>query len=1225
MRERQLKRDKTSCVSVAGLVTMTSSENIEAVLNAADAGGIDPSGLAFIVTDNRIRVWKQEIFSLSEEIIQDLTPVIELEHPSDPADFAHHEQSGNDKSMTRSVALAPHAHSYAGGGSHRRMESIYNGMGLYWSSPNGSICYWNDISESQRPCDVSVSLPLRENEIITYVTLHDTPGATNAGSILVGTSMRRTFHVWKNARPLELQARLLLSDELKESNATATSSQGGLLSGMYSYMFTPSKPKRHVGYVTNDAENGDSEKQGKASIVGIYHFSSSQQMQLFSPTKRMKHTHPGNRDPSKSKPRIYTIADNGLVDVWTSQFDPNEGAYTGNHVGCTDISNAIKVSMGENLISATVLCADMDIGANAASIVACLKASVSDENGMISSRYYLSHIPIDVETGQVQSESCTSEWLTCYANHAISSSSNPLVCAGIECTVEDSGITGDDSSTVVYCAFHQMKPGGHLPVYVSSVRFASDGSGTAIIDIDMPTDISPHIVPGCLQHDSATNGCNIICTSGCVTNARAIFPKIAAKSTSSSRSLNAVDKGMVDVLVGHLYSAFHTHLRKNESLYGGLTPWSPRLDRGSSPFSKRADLHLLPPSIANADVETLSMAVIAVSAQLADQPVSPSDSTIGDYRVIEEKVSLHKKFIKYLIHVGVYKRVNFKGRLVLRDHGEMMYAIGGLFEGWNNILESDSREQNLHEALDEYDADHREELLLFGDLLKGLAKKVTAFPEKFLAFQQELLSTLSDNGVPTSNWAVFVLLLIHYKAIHFALTYRCDHSDKLYDIPDLEEVSLYHENEISPWTSGLSTLASFNHSLNALQVAVSADEDRQRIYEQMQEKIGVFVKNLATSWLDGYFAIHPSARNEGDYDLAKELSYTLLSAFCPPTEESNIAFELSLAHAYFFGVVETCHQHSRFGRYDAKHNLESLVSDPPDSLAHSVDHSTGLSFQKYVLRWHTDREMFGTVLKLGINCQDVLSVYMEEDERLAHMRWIQDVRSSNFTKASTGLIGLSSDGIAALGEKPGHQSLDSRQLVMSLAKLSALASPNSLQSNHVQTIAQENLDLCDAQEILASMVDSEVASHRPMDANELMSLAIHTAQSANDDDVKFRASLAGLSIAKTMNTDGSISNTTREANIAKVWAVSINADADIFSELIDQWELLSDGDKVSRLEGTVFYNVANKYYADPTVQKNDDVGFAKAQNEVIRLVKLEKEGLDKISSAVLSLCRVHPQ
>jgi hypothetical protein len=270
--------------------------------------------------------------------------------------------------------------------------------------------------------------------------------------------------------------------------------------------------------------------------------------------------------------------------------------------------------------------------------------------------------------------------------------------------------------------------------------------------------------------------------------------------------------------------------------------------------------------------------------------------------------------------------------------------------------------------------------------------------------------------------------------------------------------------------------------------------------------------------------------------------------------------------------------------------------------------------------------MFGTVLQLGKHCQNVLSEYIEEDERLAHLRWIQNVRCGQFTKASSGLMSLSSDGIASFGEKSGKQSLEGRKLVLSLAKLGAMASEdNSLQVQNIRTFAQESLDLCTAQEILGDMVDSYDVSDRIMDARSLMKLALELADSLDDKDEKYRACLAGLSIAKSMNSDSSIDTSSRHAHVAKVWALSINVDTESWLELLEQWNLLSDNDKITKLEDTVFYNVARKYYSDADVSKRDEVGFTVVQSEVLRLLAINQRDLSELLTAAIRICRASTQ
>ena len=1207
MRNRQLLRTKTACVSVAGLVSISANEEIEQILNSAHSGGIDSSGLAFIVADNNIRIWKQDVYSLSEEILQDQSPIVELTHASDTQidiDFENsitRDHAGTRYDSAKRVVLAPSNSGTSYANSQRRNEIIHSGISLYWASLNGSICYWDDISESGRDYDLSISLPLEEGEFVTCVTRHDAAVAVIAGSILVGTSKKRTFFVWKTARPMELHSKLIFTDEVQDTNDDTDSAQGGLLSGMYTRIFTPAKPRKSSRVPYNADDNGAPSQSSKPSIVGMFDVSVTEQMELFSPSKRMKHVHP-NRDAMASKSFVCTVADDGCIDIWTCNFDLKEEAFRGNRLSSANVCSSLDLSSDEQLQNAKVLRADIDIGAEA-SIVLCIRASVKGDNGPNTSRFYLVHHPIDLQTGDVGKGS--SIWLNRYANSAISSNSNPLICSGLVTSTEE---LDGESSTVAYCVFHQERRNGydsHLPVTVSAVQFAPNGTNT-VLDIDLPTDIAPHLVAGAVQYDNTTDGCNAMCTTGCVTNIRAIFPTVEMGELAN-RAPSSVDKGMVDVLVSHIYSAFQTHERKKDSQF--KAPMSPLLRIGNSPNFKRAESFLLPPSITHANAETLSEAIVAVSEQLVDESIA---SSIPAMNVIEDKLQMHQGFIKYLTQAGIYKRVNFRGRVALRDHGEMMYCIGGLLNSWNTILELETRDQSLHNAL-ESDVDvHREELRLFSEIVRGLEKNITKFPENFLLFQEKLLSAFSENGIPSSNWVVFALLTVHCEAIECAINYRSEASETLYDISDKEGAMLYHRNGVGPWTSSQNASLTFEQSLKALQLITTGSSNSSQVFLQMKEKVGEFVECLTKHWLEGYSFVSPSARSEDKYDTAKSLSYVLLTAFCPPSPESDddIAFTMSLAHAYFFGVTELCNQYANIGRYDENYDLIAIMSDPPPSLQNIVDSGSGLAFQKYVLRWHADRNMYGSVLLLGKYCHNILSEYMEEDERLDHLRWVQNVRSDKFAKASTGLLGLSS-GIANVDGKIGDQSLESRKLVMSLAKLSALASKDDMESKKAETIANENLELFKAQDNLADILDDEDVRTRIMGANELMTIATTAAQSNVDTNDKFRACLAALSIAKAMKSDDSVNDSSRELDIAKIWAVSINIDVQIWLELLDQWDLLSDDDKVSRLENTVFYHIASQYYSD------NEVGFALVQKEVVRLLAIDQVGfMDLLKTAV---------
>ena len=1236
MRDRQLLRSKTACASVAGLLP-SAFGNRPDLIASSHLGGIDSaSGLAYIVTSSNdivedsspsatIYIWKQDIVSLSEDIApSDDAPILEFTHPHgwDNGNKSNNDNDSDNGKTKKMVVLTP---SFSGSNytssssSQKRNDNAYSGMSLYWASPDGNICYWNDISESGRGCDVSTSLPLEDGESITFIAFHE---ATGAGSILAGTSMKRTFHVWKNTRPLELQARLLLSDDLKGGgggqDGDGEASQG-ILGGLYSKIFTPSKPKR------SRVDDGMVSLKAKPSIVGVFNYAISKQM--FSPTKRSKHYHPNRDSPSF----IYTVASDGSVDTWTLKFDTEEGIYLARHIGIINVSSSIvlELNSGESLKEAIIVDADIDTRSDSASIVACVKATVSGAaEGKHICRYYMVHLPIDVESGLVKAGE--SIWLSRYAYDAISSRSNPVVCAGLVTAFEQ--VEGE-YYPVVYSVFQHMYNGGHLPVTVSAVRFAannssSGSSSSSFVDIDLDPQVVPHIPAGALQHDSATDGCNIMCTTACIINVRATFPVITGTSTRQPTTPSKVNEEMVDVIAGHLFSAFQTHLRKQES-QNNVLPMSPRMERNNrSPYSKTS-YSFLPPSIMSANSVTLSCAVVAVSTQLVDQASSSSDTTaIAALDVISAKVQMHQSFIQYLVHAGIYKRVTFQGRLSLRDRGEMMHAIGGLLNSWNVILEAESRSQSFHEALNQ-EGDHKDDILLFGESLKGIEQTVTLFPVSLLSLQKKVIpGTMNgEASSSTSTWLLFILIKIHCESIQNVIMHRNEQSEKLYDISHSEDTSasVYHENGASPWTSSEDALFNVEYTLQSLQIAAAENKNATEILQQMKEVLGEPVEQLVSNMLEGHKDIPSSKRNEAKYDNAKNLSYVLLTAFC----STEVAFELSLAHAHFLGVVELCHENSKHGKYNPNFDLIPLIDDSHSekkAFTDSIDLESGLSFQKYVFRWHADQGLFGTLLQLGKHCQSVLSEYMEEDERLSHLRWIQNVKTGHFSKAATGLMSLSSEGLVAFKDKSGKKSLQNRQLVLSLARLSAMTSQeNSAQLKNVQTMAEENLDLYTAQESLADMVDSYDVCSRVMAPDTLMDVAMDLIKSTKNTEDKVRAALAGLTIAKAMSSISSVDNSTRQSHIAKVWASAIDIEMQRWLDILEQWSLLSDNDRASRVGNTVFYNMAAQYYSEPLAKKNDEAGFTIVQEEVLRLLEIHQDGFSQMLSSTLSYCGVSPQ
>lgn len=1178
MRDRQLHRSKTASVSVVGLLPSCIGNQTD-LIKAAYYGG-SQSGIAYLVgpssldghsdkSSANIIIWKQNIATLSEEIApSDEAPVIEFQHPNGMAGF-----EGDLNELKNMVAIAKSSSvSYAS--AQKRNDNVYNSFSLYWASPDGHICYWNDISESHRECDIITSLPMENDEFVTYISYNDT--LNGSGSILVGTSMNRTFHVVKNTRPLELQSRLLLSDDFKYSNIDGETSSQGLLGGLYS-MFTPSKPKKSLSTKSSD-ENLPS-KSGK--IVGLFQHSLSSQ--LFSPSKRAKHHHPHQ----KSQNFIYSVTDDGSIAMWGLDFNSQDGFYSGRFVDVSNISSVVRLELNgdEVLNDVSVTNVDIDSAGQSASISACVKANVSNRSGKNTSRYYIVNYDINEENGHLQYEKCT--WLSRYAHEGISSRSNPIRCAGLVTAIED---IGGQWCTVVYAAFQQMHSNGPLPVTVSAVRFAA-GVPTSTVDIDMNPDVIPDTVTGTLQHDRATDGRNLISSTATVSNVRAVFPSLRASIPSTSLSSN-VDESVVETVASHLLSSFKSHQRSSDSYYN--LPMSPNVGRATSPYSKRLD-SLLPPSIAEADGLTLSRAVVLVSKQLVDEP----RSALSAIETIQEKCEIHQDFLKYLFHTGVYKRILFFGRVSLRDHGEEIFAIGNLLNTWEQLVNSNNGDIVIDEALA---GNFAEEIIIIGDALQNIEQTVTLLPSKFTSTFESILSDASTRGLD-STWCLLVLMKLLRDATYNSLQYREDQSEKSYDLLDSDSSASYHEQNFSPWSSDNDYLTMIESALGALYRAVSEEESSKETLSRGRQFIGEIVADLSSALLQGYKDKPTSTRDEAKYDTSKNLCYCLANAFCPV----ETVFKISASHHHFSGMVEICYENCRHGEFDESFNLPRLLEESCDDtteLHRAVDYETGLNFAKFTLQWYTEKSLIGTALKLGKYCESDLSEYIEQDERLSNYRWIQHSNSNQFLKASKGLMSLTSKGLNII-DNSNIQTLQSRQLVLSLAKLGAMASDGSLEKQNITMSCDENLDLCIAQETLVELSESDESMDKIMDMGSLLSLSTSLLRSCKNVEDKVRAAVAGLLVARCIENR-------KKSSISSIWAEVIDVEAQRWRDLVEQWHLLSDTERVQKVESTIFCRVASVYHVNPEKKGSDVASFNNVRDEVFRLLSVEDEKLAEI-------------
>ena len=510
---------------------------------------------------------------------------------------------------------------------------------------------------------------------------------------------------------------------------------------------------------------------------------------------------------------------------------------------------------------------------------------------------------------------------------------------------------------------------------------------------------------------------------------------------------NTTSEEMVDILTSHLINAFDNYEQRQHVVE-----------------NLELTLHQ---SIVASDTATLSFAVSAASDHLTNKRIGSESSssslprssavfsaasfTASALQTIDLKMKQHKSFVDFLVHAGVYKRVDLRGRMKVRDHGEMIYAIGVLLTLWQDELEDIRQKEDVGDGSYQSSMIDDEKILEVSQKLRSIDDTVTDFPN-FLFVLIRSFGFKEDRYVEKEvPWPLFQICQLISGAIEGAISFRNEQSVMIYDLkPDSDEVgwgqqtSRSFEGGCFPWTSRSKILSVLPQVL--------------RVYDEGNfEKSGVIIRSLGRILLDGYRDITPKLRDEMEYHEAKGLVVSLARKFCPsasgnPTDD--LAFQLSVQYGYFAGIVESCQNNiSSDGSFSDEYDLRSIlqictstsstnnsIDDPYYALSQIQDQETGLSFAKFVFRWFTDRNMVGRVLTLGKACPSILSEYMQEDARLSGYRWIQCIDNGQYKDASSCLKNLVSEGTSILCENvDSGPSIEDRRLVSSLVKLSSLA------------------------------------------------------------------------------------------------------------------------------------------------------------------------------------------
>lgn len=830
-------------------------------------------------------------------------------------------------------------------------------------------------------------------------------------------------------------------------------------------------------------------------------------------------------------------------------------------------------------------------------------------------------------------------WLDKFSGPSLSSSlstSAALACVGLSVS-DDENEESVGGGVVAYVGFGPSNSGNqNHPVTVSAIYFprgvVNDNQQQQqqhppprVKDLEINSTIVPAAVNDTLSPDPVTGGCIFLATTGLLCSAHVRFPPLSSDvaSLSSSRELGGRGERLIDLLrvpneivltiKSHLQSSFRQYLIKlNEA-------------GGSSGSLART---VIAPSVGTCPSRILTAAAVLASNDYAcavssQSSISPRFATVGgtltgsssQLNTLREKLRIHRDFITFLVHAGAYRRISTDGRVLLRDHGELLTTTRTLLiECQSFFTKADAA------ATSSGGGDERKEMArmrrLVMSALDGASDDVTALPRRWAGLQQ-----LATSSTPLWNDIHLLLLSTSIcQGIGQALHYRYNESMPLYDIPSHD--SSPSPSSCSPWTSSSTVLDVLVVQLRSIQQLGEFILSTTMDYDMEKANLRRYVEDLSASILSGYRdalqrtesgIITDTEGLKSAYEEAKSLSVSLLRICANDEGDDLVALQTSLEHSYFEGIVQICYYHRQSWmyqgpfadktadeRYDLRSFMINTLQDSPYAHLHqSCDYQTGQSFCSFVLSWYANLDLFPDVFELGRNCQQELSQYIRSDNRLSHVAWIQHLRDGGHEQATTDLMGLTSP--LLFGKESGEMSIWEKDQMLSLAKLSnKLAVSKSVSRTAAQDQRTKLIDnssaIVHAQKILQE--EDELGDEIALDENDVLRLAVEKIQSCNDSEKIKRFAICGLSVANAKSPD---QVTAMVSDASSIWHAVIQAD-------IDKWQCVAnkhnsavggiqEEELIHNVEGTAFMGVMGDIVHQTSGEEIKNVGFG---NERVR-------------------------
>ena len=492
---------------------------------------------------------------------------------------------------------------------------------------------------------------------------------------------------------------------------------------------------------------------------------------------------------------------------------------------------------------------------------------------------------------------------------------------------------------------------------------------------------------------------------------------------------------------------------------------------------------VVPPSLKRASLSDLEAAVIQVATQQAENASA-------------NHLDAHHALMEFLQESGVYHRLSALARHVLLVLGQQIVAYRAL-KGSKRSSQWENEQLN--------------DLISPKSLLMWLGRNQS----RVLAAEEG-----SDRREAYMQWLCL--------ALQEASLYNLDNRASKYDLLTHDRrYTVDSEDALPDWTVALPKLLTQLLGLLQTQHVAASTDTAQIVIPSALEAYKEYYNWVGTDTVKDQYA---NVQSVG-VNLLRRLKV-----------DDELVRDICVDYHYFGGLCEIAHGHET--KADATiYTLDSYF----ETLASTCDLSTGLIFPMYALKWYSDRNLLGHVLKYGQKCPEVLSQLIMDEDKLKPYRWIHSTRIGDYNGATESLLSSASRQSSTL--KDTKINLGHAKLLNSIVEKESTFHKDSAITR--REVIEKKRELTNAQELLCNSANDE--NDRLLTPPQLLEVAKRSLETVTLSDDKVQICVTALAICASFDTPVASAKAASD-----IWSLAISADHLLWKDLITKEDNLSD-------------------------------------------------------------------